>query len=208
MNKTISYEEFKNTITNVDIVEVEWNGLSVTSQKRLSLPEMLSFVATVSTSCFSDKGEYRPEIKDFILNCELISRYTNIELPDDTIEKYTMACLATDLIATIKQEIDTDQYYSICRAIDSKIHHVANANIQAITVKMNEITASFDNLEKTLSKTFSGVDSEMIKKLASSASNGRIDEEKLVKAINKEKAAQAAASSTGDNIVKMPQGSE
>ena len=67
-------------------------------------------------------------------------------------------------------------------AIDRKIEHQAQSNIEAMNKQMNELIAGFSTIEKNLSGIFGGIDNETITKIAGAIADGKFDENKLVKA--------------------------
>lgn len=178
--------ETKNEITinlgeEAPACTVYWNGLEIEVKKVLPLAQMLGFVEGVVSSCFdSDTGEYKPEFKDFLIRCAIIEMYTNIEMPENVESKYRLV-YETDIMQSIIPSISRSQYDVIMEAIDKKIEHTAQSNIQALTQQLNEIANKFAELEDSFSKVFDGVDSQMITDMASAVTNNGITEETLLK---------------------------
>ena len=89
-SEKIAVKSFKgaaNVTDNVPTV-VEWNGLSISVTKRLGLRQVLAFIDEVVNGCFSEEsGEYMPEVVDFAIRCNVLTRYANFTLPTDVEEK-------------------------------------------------------------------------------------------------------------------------
>lgn len=195
----ISIDEFKNVVAEnfEPVVEVDWRGLTLQIQKSLSLEEMLTFVNDVVSSCFAaNTNEYLPEIKDFSTRCCILENYAGFVLPNSIGEKYDIV-YSSDIVSFIVQYVEHGQFNAMLAAIDHKIEHQAQNNIEALNKQMNEIISGFDTLEKNLSGIFGGVDDETISKIATAISNGSFDENKLVKAFTEE-------TSTDNKVVQMP----
>lgn len=175
LNKAIA-EDFK------PVVEIDWRGLTLHIKKCLSLEEMMTFVSDVVSSCFAaNTNEYLPEIKDFTTRCCILESYAGIVLPKSLNEKYEMV-YNCDIVSTVAQHIESMQFNAMLAAIDRKIEHQAQSNIEAMNKQMNELIAGFSTIEKNLSGIFGGIDNETITKIAGAIADGKFDENKLVKA--------------------------
>lgn len=158
---------------------VDWNGLNITINRILSLKSMMTFVDSVIKNCFGkEDGEYRPEVKDFAVRNCIIKHYTNISLPSNIEKRYDLL-YRSDLLNTVMNNIDQSQFSAMVRAIEEKLSHLAQANIEAINRQMNELYTSFANLGKQLS----GVDAEALNGVMNALSNGKIDETKIVREV-------------------------
>lgn len=180
----ISIEELNKAIAEdfTPVVEIDWRGLTLHIKKYLSLEEMMTFVSDVVSSCFAaNTNEYLPEIKDFTTRCCILESYAGIVLPKSLNEKYEMV-YSCDIVSTVAQHIESMQFNAMLAAIDRKIEHQAQSNIEAMNKQMNELIAGFSAIEKNLSGIFGGVDNETITKIAGAIADGKFDENKLVKA--------------------------
>lgn len=188
----LSFDEIKKVIPANDenYATVDWKGIKFRIKTILSLEEMMGFVHGVVTSCFAeDTGEYLPEIKEFAVRCAVLEDYGNIELPDDLNEKYALVC-GTDIVDCIAGSVDSTQLEDILNAIDEKVEHIAQSNIEALNKKMAEVVAKFESLEANISKVFSAVDADTVTKVASAVASGAFDEKKLVQAFSHQASAQ------------------
>lgn len=195
----ISIEEFKKVVAEdfEPVVDVDWRGLTLHIKKCLSLEEMITFVSDVVSSCFAENtNEYLPEIKDFSTRCCILENYAGFILPKSLGEKYEMV-YNSDIVSFVVQYVEHMQFNAMLAAIDHKIEHQAQNNIEALNKQMNEVVAGLSALEKNLSSIFGGVDNETITKIAGAIADGSFDESKLVKAFTEN------AGSDG-KVVQMP----
>lgn len=195
----ISIEEFKKVVAEdfEHVVDVDWRGLTLHIKKCLSLEEMMTFVSDVVSSCFAENtNEYLPEIKDFSTRCCILENYAGFILPKSLGEKYEMV-YNSDIVSFVVQYVEHMQFNAMLAAIDHKIEHQAQNNIEALNKQMNEVVAGLSALEKNLSSIFGGVDNETITKIAGAIADGSFDESKLVKAFTEN------ADSDG-KVVQMP----
>ena len=157
----------------------------------------MTFVSDVVSSCFAENtNEYLPEIKDFSTRCCILENYAGFILPKSLGEKYEMV-YNSDIVSFVVQYVEHMQFNAMLAAIDHKIEHQAQNNIEALNKQMNEVVAGLSALEKNLSSIFGGVDNETITKIAGAIADGSFDESKLVKAFTEN------ADSDG-KVVQMP----
>ncbi len=161
---------------------VEWNGLEVTIKKDLSFRETLTFVDSVTKSCFENSSNaYLPEVKMFAIKCCVLEMYANFTLPDNVERKYDLV-YNTDAFDMVLQYIDMRQLNEIVDAISDKVDNLAQANIEAVNRQMNELYSAFNTLQERLGSIFNNIDPKDISALVGAISNSHIDEEKLVHA--------------------------
>lgn len=163
------------------VVTKEWRGINVGIKIRLSLAEMMTFVDGVVKMCFTEDGtQYTPEVLDFAIRNNVLEMYANFSLPSNVEKRYELV-YGCDVYNTIMETIDRSQFDAMLRAIDEKIEHIAESNIEAITKQINELYASLNNLQERLSAAFDGIDSDTITSLVKAMTDGKFDEEKLVR---------------------------
>lgn len=182
--KRITVEDFNNAINDVymPVTETEWNGLTLYVKKNISFKETLDFVKYVTELCFAeDTHEYLPEARDLAIKIFLIQHYTNIDLPD-SLEERNKFIYETDIVQTVLNFVNPYQFNEIIRAIDLKIDYMADANIEAINNKMDELYKSFEELSNSLETVFGGINEDSMVDLVNAIKDGRLDEGKLVEA--------------------------
>ena len=111
----------------------------------------------------------------------LIQHYTNIDLPD-SLEERNKFIYETDIVQTVLNFVNPYQFNEIIRAIDLKIDYMADANIEAINKKMDELYMSFEELSNSLETVFGGINEDSMVDLVNAIKDGRLDEGKLVEA--------------------------
>lgn len=161
----------------------DWNGITIVVKRNLTLREMMSFADLVVKNCFKkEDGTFIPEIKDFATRSCIYEYYTNITLPANIEKRYDLLYHQM-LLDEIMPRIDSLQFNALIRAIEDKVAHLAQANIEVVTKQMNELYASLDNMQAQFGKMFEGIDEESISGIVNALGKGTIDEEKLAKAV-------------------------
>lgn len=186
MKKTnrISVIAFENAVKNSyePTTTIVWEGLEITVKKSLSLEEVMLFADTVANSCFSSTDrKFMPEVYEFLMRRCVIDMYTNIALPAKTETCYELLC-NSDVVEAVLDVINTRQYLEMCKAIDKKIDNFAQANVGLLQKQFNELYTAYASVQESLTKLLSGIDPADIAKISEAIANGKIDEEKIVKA--------------------------
>ena len=163
--------------------EFEWNDMSVVVNRTLPMETMLEFVDYVVKTCFSDDGEYLPEVKDFAIKSCLLEMYANFDLPTDLPTRYAVI-YNSDIVDAVLNRIEGRQFGEIINAIEQKIANLAQANVQMVYAQMNRINDEFENLQNNIAALFTGVEQDDIKKLVNAISNGNIDEVRLCRLLH------------------------
>lgn len=166
----------------------EWRGQEIEYKEELSLAEFKAFVDGVANGCFDAEGEYMPEFKDYLIRTHLVQLFTNVRMSQD-IEKQYEILTVTDLADAVAQLIDEKQYFAVLEAIDEKISHIRDLDVQLTRRNIMALMAQFEEYGNRMAAMFDGIDPEDMGNLmkAVTAQDG-VDEEKLVKAYLKETA--------------------
>lgn len=165
--------------THTPSVTIEWNGLSIDIKTTMSLRDVISIVDAVVNSCFQEDGAYMPELKEFALRAEIVERMSNVSLPRDTEEKYSIL-YDTDIYKEIIKHINTTQYIDVVSAIDEKIAATLRDNTLAINRRIDEIVSEFEKLEELLSNGLKNISSEDMANLIKTLGSGEIDNNKII----------------------------
>jgi len=180
---------------------VTWNGLEIVIKNTLSLTEVFTFVNNVIQMCFEDEtGEYLPEVKDFAIKSCILDMYTNIALEQNVQKRYELI-YCSDIIQFIVEHLQNPQLSEITHAIDVKLAHLAQANIESINKQMNDLYNAFDSFEKQIGTAFSAISEEDMTTLLSALTDKGLDEEKLVQAY-------LSQGKKEGKIIEMPKGKE
>ena len=177
----------KNSISNIlkckedNIMKVEWNNIPICIKRVIPVGDMYNIVNNVVGACFSNEGEYTPEVKDFATRLGIIIGYTDIDVVDDMSMKYEL-CYCTDIFDIVISNASESQILSITDAIEDKIKYLAEANMHFIYRKMDDISNSIDGFVKTAGEIFDGISAEDINSFVKNISGADFNEEKLMSA--------------------------
>lgn len=165
----------------VDRAVVEWHGLEVTIKRNLALTEMLEFVNDVVMSCFQEGGGFIPEVMDFAIKSNILSRYASFPLPDNLEHRYGVI-YNSDAVDFVCQNINMQQLNEITASIDRKISYLCNTNVMSIQKQMMELVSAFENMQQKTSDMFAGFTPEDLTKIMGALDDGGLNEEKIVRA--------------------------
>lgn len=171
----IMKEQFNNASS------AQWNGVEVKLKHSISFPEMLEFVNDVVMSCFQEDGGFMPEVMDFAIKSNILTRYANFSMPDNLEHRYEII-YKTDAVDFVCQNINSVQLNEIVTSINRKINHLCNSNAMSIQAKMNELIAAFENIQKQTAGVFENLNPDDIVKLAGAIGAGGVTEDKIVAA--------------------------
>lgn len=166
-------------------VIVDWHGVEVTIKYIIGLTDMMEFVHDAAESCFSESGSFIPEVMDFAIKSNILSRYTNLTLPDDLEHRYALI-YGSDITEIICDHINDEQLKEIVAAIKRKVNYACDAKVALIQQKASEMLNAFEELSRQTENMFANVSQEDIQRLLSAITNGKIDEDALVKAYLKQ----------------------
>lgn len=184
-------DEIMNGLENTETIQ--WNGMEVTITRNLSLEDMMAFVDSVVKSCFDQTtGAYMPEIKDFAIRSNIMERYANFTLPRKVERQYDIV-VRSGAVEEILRHINYVQFDELTKAIDAKLQNAADANVQMVFRKFNDVATSFEGLQEKANALFSDVDPADISKLMGAISEHGISEEKVVQAYVAEQSKQGKA---------------
>jgi hypothetical protein len=178
----VSVSDFEKSAKGVErTIDVDWAGVAVTVTPTLSLTEMLEFVHSVVESCFSDDGEYIPEVKDFAVYRNVLERYANFRLPVDVDKCYALI-YGTDAVEFVLGHINEKQWHDMIEAIEEKIQFRLDSMADSMRAKMEEFLGAMNALQEQTKHVFDGMSEEDMKKLVGAIEQGGLSEEKLVAA--------------------------
>lgn len=174
MDKIIK-EHFENATTE------QWYGIEVQIKKTLSFTEMMEFVNDVVLSCFQEDGGFVPEVMDFAIRSNILSKYANFSLPDKLEHRYEIIYM-TDIIDLVCSRINGAQLNEIVASINRKVEFLCDSNALMIKRQVNDLISAFNDLQARTEGMFNGISSDDIAKLANVLSSGELDEGKIVEA--------------------------
>lgn len=160
---------------------VEWHGLEVAIKHNLSFTEVLEFVNDVVMSCFQDDGDFVPEVMDFAIKSNILSKYANFSLPDKLEHRYEII-YNSDAVDFVCQNINMQQLREITASIDRKISYLCNTNVMNIQKQMMELVSAFEDMQQKTTDMFSNFTPDDLVKIMGAIDDGGLNEEKVVKA--------------------------
>lgn len=164
---------------------IEWNGIEIAVTYTIGFGDMVKFVNETVNSCFSEDGTYNPEARDFAIRLNIIEKFTDIKLPDNVEARYWFV-YGTNIIGTVVELINRDQLDSMTKAIEEKTANRAQANIEAVLKRLEEVSAAFDSMQAQLTEQLKAALGEIepgdLAKLAGGMADDKLDEGKIVKA--------------------------
>ena len=86
--KVESDNSLKNVIevaSKVETKTIEWNGININVKDKLSIPDVSRFVAIASDICFTNSGDYLPEVYNYALYIATITVFTDFKLPESEV---------------------------------------------------------------------------------------------------------------------------
>lgn len=157
-------------------------------KKRLSLPEVLTFVNHVATGCVGE-DVYYPELLSFLMEKNTLLFYGGVEVEGEVESQYEfISNVSKDLWEYLYNEIDLNQYEKIHDAIEKKIAYLIQR--YAGKSKCDELFEAMIRFVENLEKNW---DFEELRKTLSELSSLKIDSDVMRQAIlNKQ------------NVVPMP----
>ncbi len=165
--------------------EVSWLGFNLRIKTVLSASEEASFVDSVVESCFGTEhgvGEvYNPKYKDFAVRYATVMLYTNIEADEESAESVYDILYGTNLYDIVISHINKSQWEGMHRAVEDEIKYRSSSYAAMINQKAIGLFEQLGKIQEEIGNIFSGVDKADIEKIAGAISDGKIDEEALVK---------------------------
>lgn len=171
----IAKEQFQNEAT------IEWHDAQLRVKYALSLTDMLAFVDDVVGSCFHDKLGYMPEVKDFAIKTNILSRYANFSLPGNLEHRYQLVYM-TDAVDAVCAAIDGTQLQEIVNSINSKIRFLCDSKATMIQERINDVLNTMEEMRDNTKSIFDGITQDDLKNLMGAITSNGMDEQKLVQA--------------------------
>lgn len=178
------------TVTSIPLDGAD--GVEIRVKFNLTLSEVLQFVEDVVSSCIdTESGTYTPEIMWFSVYSSVLTRYANFNLPSNVEKQYDLI-YNTDAVEQVMACINMNQYKEIVEAVQARIAHERAVMENSVIEKINKLVSRMNAYVEQSENLFGSVDSDdMSAVVRNLADIGKIDEEKLIKAL-------AAAQNRGD----------
>ena len=181
--KKVSINALDNIINErfFNTVEEQWHDIEVKMRKSIPFTEMLTFVDDVTKSCFQKSGAYVPEVLDFAIKSNIISRYTNVSLPDNLEHRYEIL-YNTDLVDFVCEHINMPQVQEAISAVKRKLTYMCETNTVAVQNRLNDLVSAFEEMQKKTEDMFKGLTPDDLTRLIGAIGDAGLSEEKVVEA--------------------------
>lgn len=174
----ISVSQFEKIVKKNEIVKVPFEEGSDTNIEiipTLPLDDMIEFVEVVVESCIdSESGDYTPQVFDFVVKREILTKYANFNMPQNVAKQYEFI-YCSNVIDTVLMHINQLQFREIVTSIEKKIKFMLdNVNITAahdlatLTNQMTALIQQSDSMIKSVS-SLSELDEEALAKAVASS---------------------------------------
>ena len=165
-----------------DIV-IDWYGVSVEIKKTIPLNKALEFTDDIVQNCYieGDVYDYRPEIVDFVVRCDILQMYANFTMPKNTSDMYDFV-YKTDAVETVVQYINGEQLDSIVNSALRKIDFLKEKHIAEIELEIQKMASDLGQVMTLVSDWLANISKEDIDKVTNFITDGGIDYEALLKA--------------------------
>lgn len=173
-------ERFTNTVLE------HWYDVEVKIKRSLAFTDMLAFVDDAVQSCFQRNGAYVPEVLDFAIRSNLISKYTNVSLPDNLDHRYAIL-YNTDLIDFVCEHINMQQFQEIVNSINRKLSYMCETNTVAVQNRLNDLISAFEEMQEKTEAMFGSVTPDDLTRLVGAIGENGLSEEKIVEAYMNQK---------------------
>lgn len=183
----ISVAKFEKVVSKDTVVAVPLDGIEDTNieiTKSISLHDMLEFVENVAESCVDmDTGEYTPQVRDFAIKRELLTKYANFTMPNN-IEKQYEFIYGSNVVNTVIQNINQLQFQEIVASIDQKIKFMLDCVTSISASNTIKLLDKLDSITEQNATMFDSLKGEDIASVFSNINTiANMNEENLAKAV-------------------------
>nr|WP_290461579.1 hypothetical protein [Acutalibacter muris] len=170
----------------LNIVTEQWYDIEVKMRRSLPFTEVLAFVDDVVQSCFQRNGAYVPEVLDFAIKSNIISKYTNVSMPDNLEHRYAIL-YNSDLVDFVCQHINMQQLQEMVNSINRKLAYMCDTNTVSVQNRLNDLISAFETMQEKTEAMFGDVTPDDMTRLVGAIGDGALTEEKIVEAYMKHK---------------------
>lgn len=170
----------------LNVVTEQWYDVEVKMRRSLPFTEVLAFVDDVVQSCFQRNGAYVPEVLDFAIKSNIISKYTNVSMPDNLEHRYAIL-YNSDLVDFVCQHINMQQLQEMVNSINRKLAYMCDTNTVSVQNRLNDLISAFETMQEKTEAMFGDVTPDDMTRLVGAIGDGALTEEKIVEAYMKHK---------------------
>lgn len=176
-----------------------WGDVEVSVTRRLPFADVLEFVDDVVKTCFTQKDlTYLPEVKNFTIKSDVLTKYANFTMPSNVEYQYELI-YDSDIVSEVIKYIDHEQFDEILAAIDDKIDAEIQIRASMLKAQVSKLITSISDLESRFNDIFSGIGEKEMADMISAITDGKFDADKLISAyFDKKKRAENIEVTTSD----------
>lgn len=192
----ISVTKFEKALDKNNTTTIPLNGVEDTFieiKKTISLQSMVEFVEVAALSCIdTETGEYIPQVLDFAIKREVLTRYANFTMPQKAEKQYELI-YGTDVVPAVVNNINQVQFQEIVTSIHRKVQFLLDSITSAATVGVNQLVARLDNMAEENKAIFDAVNGEDVAKMIENFDKvANMNEAQIVEALKKAEAEDTA----------------
>ena len=187
--KVESDNSLKNVIevaSKVETKTIEWNGININVKDKLSIPDVSRFVAIASDICFTNSGDYLPEVYNYALYVATITVFTDFKLPESVEEQYNLI-MYTDITSVILDHGNYKIYEELVGCVKEKVDYKVKLHISSIQEQSEKLLSSVEEMITKFEGIFGSISPDGITDMIKAFSGGSVDEEKIMEAYMKNK---------------------
>ena len=203
MAENISFEKIEEVMNDHFPLtdSIDWHNIEIEFMSCIPFAAASKLIQDVADACFTDDGDYMPEVMNFALRAGVIGLYTNIELPTDA-DAMNRLLFGTDLWDRVTLVIDEAQLGMIEQSINRRIKARLDTNKAEFERGVRQVLDGMAQLADQMNGLFDGVSNDDLKNMITAIGENGIDEGKLVQAV------VAEQNKTRDNVVEFPAAAE
>lgn len=151
----------------------------------IDMADALAFVDEVVENVIDfEMDTYYPELVNFLTDAEVLIRYANFKMPSDLSKQYAFIANNRDIVKTVIEYINKEQYAWIVNAIDEKINYMKSLGASTLASQFSELAAKLAEFSEQATTAFEGLSPEELSNAMRTLGNpDALDEKKIVKAV-------------------------
>lgn len=151
----------------------------------IDMADALAFVDEVVENVIDfEMDTYYPELVNFLTDVEVLIRYANFKMPSDLSKQYAFIANNRDIVQTVIEYINKEQYAWIVDAINEKINYMKSLGASTLASQFSELAAKLAEFSEQATTAFEGLSPEELSNAMRTLGNpDALDERKIVKAV-------------------------
>lgn len=174
-----------------DIVVVKWYGVDIEIRPTISLVDAAEFISNIVSAAISDDGDYMPEFVDFVMRCNVLTKYANFTISDNTEKTYDLV-YKTNAFDTVVEQINKRQLDAIMNSSMQKIEFEKQVALSNITRDTIDAIEAINKMQRQMEEILDGISNEDMQRFVNAIGENEIDYDELVRAY----------SERGDELIK------